>query len=166
MREARPAVDNPAGGGEAARFFNALGPGWLLTAGQRSRLAPAVADAVTAGWAPDDLAAFAGANSAGVRSPYAVLAARLSPAELPPPRAPDAPRRKPWCGRCDPGTRFLLDENGYPGDSPQRCPDCSSQPAPVSSRRTAGNPGGRQSERARERESALPAASGEGGDFG
>jgi hypothetical protein len=32
---------------------------------------------------PQALAAFTGANSTGVRNPYAVLAARLSPAELP-----------------------------------------------------------------------------------
>jgi hypothetical protein len=119
----------PAGGGAVARFFDALGPGWRLTAAQRSRLAPAVADAVAAGWDPGELAAFTGANSAGIRSPFAVLAARLSPDELPAPRGPAAPRRKPWCGHCDPDTRFLLDEHGYPGDLPRRCPECGPGPA-------------------------------------
>ena len=41
--------------------------------------------ALDAGWLPQALAAFTGANTTGVRNPYAVLAARLSPAELPPP---------------------------------------------------------------------------------
>jgi hypothetical protein len=56
-----------------------------------------------------------------VRSPFAGLAARLAPDELPAPPNPVA-RRKPWCGKCDEQTRFLLDEFGYP--SPRRCPDC------------------------------------------
>jgi hypothetical protein len=51
-----------------------------------------VTDAVTAGWNAAELAAFVGANSAGVRSPYAVLAARLSTLELPAP-CPSATRR-------------------------------------------------------------------------
>lgn len=123
-----PPVENPPGGGAPGEFFAALGPGWLLTARQRARLAPAVTVAAAAGWDPAALAAFVGANCAGVRSPYAVLAARLSPGELPAPRAP-VPRRKPWCGHCDPDTRFLLDERGLPADRPQRCPDCGSAPA-------------------------------------
>jgi hypothetical protein len=121
--EARPAA-RPAVGGVAARFFDSLGPGWLLTAVQRCRLVPAVTDAVAAGWDPGELAAFVGANSTGIRSPSAILAARLSPDELPAPRRAAEPSRKPWCGRCDPDTRFLLDEHGYPGDSPRRCPEC------------------------------------------
>ena len=40
--------------------------------------------ALEAGWLPQTLAAFTGANTVGVRNPYAVLAARFSPAELPP----------------------------------------------------------------------------------
>jgi hypothetical protein len=43
---------------------------------QRRRLAPMAAAALGAGWDPAALAAFAGANTAGVRSPAAVLAAR------------------------------------------------------------------------------------------
>jgi DNA-binding transcriptional ArsR family regulator len=130
-RKTGPPADTQAGGGAAVgEFFDALGPGWLLTAGQRSKLTPAVSEAVAAGWAPEELAAFVGANSAGVRSPYAVLATRLSPAELPALRGPAAPRRKPWCGHCDPDTRFLLDEHGYPGDSPRRCLTCGPRPGP------------------------------------
>jgi TIR domain/Helix-turn-helix domain len=126
-RETGPRAENPPGGGAPGEFFGALGPGWLLTARQRARLVPAVSDAVAAGWDPVALAAFVGANCAGVRSPYAILAARLSPGELPVPHEP-APRRKPWCGHCDPDTRFLLDERGLPADHPRRCPRCG--PAP------------------------------------
>jgi len=54
---------------EAGEFFDALGPGWLLTADQQTRLAPAVSEAVAAGWEPGELAAFVCANSAGIRGP-------------------------------------------------------------------------------------------------
>ena len=68
-------MENPrpeAAAGDA--FFAALGPGWPLTARQRTRLGPPVAAALAAGWTPAALAAFAGANTGGVRSPYAVRA--------------------------------------------------------------------------------------------
>ena len=74
------ADDRPAAGGDAKEFFARLGPSWPLTGRQRHRLAAAVADALAAGWAPAVLAEFVGANTAGVRSPAAVLAARLSSA--------------------------------------------------------------------------------------
>jgi hypothetical protein len=77
-----------------------------LTADQRARLAPAVQAALDAGWLPQALATFTGANTVGVRSPYAVLAARLSPAELPPQQR-QRPARPPWCGECDEVTRML-----------------------------------------------------------
>jgi hypothetical protein len=102
-----------------SEFFARLGPAWLLTDGHRHRLEPAVGDALSVGWAPAALADFVGANTAGVRSPAAVLAARLSPSELPPP--PDSARaRRPWCGACDESTRML----GRYGDVPSRCPRC------------------------------------------
>ena len=44
------------------KFFAALGPQWPLTAGQRDRLAPAVAAARAVGWPPRSLASFVGAN--------------------------------------------------------------------------------------------------------
>jgi hypothetical protein len=44
-----------------------------------------------------------------------VLAARLSPAELPAP--PARPARPPWCGECDQATRML----GFDGDAPRPC---------------------------------------------
>jgi len=118
-----PPVETRAGDGEVMDFFEALGPGWPLSPAHRDHLALAVSTALALGWQPGDLAAFVGANTAGVRSPYAVLAARLVPSELPAPPAP-VPKRRPWCGKCDPDTRFLADDLGYPGDNPQRCPDC------------------------------------------
>jgi hypothetical protein len=112
-------VPAAGGGGPAGEFFAVLGDGWRLTADQRARLAPAVQAALEAGWLPQALAAFTGANAAGVRSPYAVLAARLSPAELPPPQR-QRPAQRPWCGQCDEVTRML----GFYGDAPRPCPRC------------------------------------------
>jgi hypothetical protein len=115
-----PATAGTAGGGPAVgEFFAVLGDGWRLTADQRARLAPAVQAALEAGWLPQALAAFTGANTAGVRNPYAVLAARLSPAELPP-QQQQRPARPPWCGECDEVTRML----GFDGDAPRPCPHC------------------------------------------
>jgi hypothetical protein len=86
-REAPGPVENPGeAAAEAEEFFTALGPRWLLTTRQRKRLVPAVRAALAAGWEPRALAEFAGANTAGVHSPYAVLRSRLSPGELPAPR--------------------------------------------------------------------------------
>jgi hypothetical protein len=109
-------------GGGVGEFFTRLGPGWPLADPQRSRLAPMAAAALAAGWAPAALAAFVGANTAGVRSPAAVLAARLSPRELPAPPG-RARARPPWCGEgdCDEGTRRLQRADGTNGG---RCPRC------------------------------------------
>lgn len=52
-------------------------------------------------------------------NPGAVLAARLSPAELPLPTASSA-RRPPWCGQCGQATRML----DYHGDAPRPRPRC------------------------------------------
>jgi len=82
--------------------------------------------ALAVGWAPHGLAAaFTGANAAGVRNPYAVLAARLSPGELPPPQG-QRPTRPPWCGECDQATRMLR----FDGDSPSPCLRCKPLAAP------------------------------------
>ncbi|MGP7999530.1 MAG: helix-turn-helix domain-containing protein [Streptosporangiaceae bacterium] len=118
---AAPARETPpaARGGSAAEYFAALGDRWQLTGRQRARLIPAVTAALDAGWTPHALAAFTGASTTGVRNPYAVLAARLSPGELPPPQAQRA-NRPPWCGECDQATRML----GFDGDSPSPCPRC------------------------------------------
>jgi hypothetical protein len=107
---------------EAGAFFAALASRserWLLTAAQRRKLAPAVAAALAGGWTPDQLAGFAGASTTGIRNPYAVLTARLTPAGLPPPTA-QRPVRPPWCGHCDKRTRMV----DFDGDSPRPCPCC------------------------------------------
>lgn len=137
-RQALPAAGGPAGGGgRAGEFFAALGAAWLLTAAQRSRLTPAVLAALNAGWTPHELARFAGANAGGVQNPYAVLAARLSAAELPPPPG-QRPPRPPWCGECDERTRMA----GSYSDAPNPCRAASRRPArssaaPAQTARTA-----------------------------
>jgi hypothetical protein len=118
-REARPAAV-AALDGRAGEFFAALGDAWRLTAAQRARLTPAVEAALGTGWTPQALAAFTGASTSGVRNPYAVLATRLSPAELPSP-AGQRPVRPLWCGGCDERTRRREDAGG--GDA-GRCPVC------------------------------------------
>jgi Helix-turn-helix domain len=105
-REAPSAAGATDGGGPVGEFFAVLGADWRLTGAQRARLTPAVATALNAGWTQQALAAFTGANTSGVRNPYAVLAARLSSAELPPPRT-QRPSRPPRCGECDQVTRML-----------------------------------------------------------
>jgi hypothetical protein len=133
--EAPPAAEAAGAGGPTGEFFAALDLDWQLTAAQRARLAPAVTTALRAGWTPQRLAAFAGANTSGVRNPYAVLAARLAPAELPSPRA-QWPPRPPWCGECDQATRML----GFDGDAPRPCPRCKPSAA---ARRASGGGNGR-----------------------
>ncbi len=111
------------GGAEAGEFFGRLAgmsPRWLLTRSQCSRLAPAVAGALAAGWTPDGLAEHVGANTAGIRNPAAVLAARLSQPELPQP-PPRGARRPPWCGQCNEQTRRREDADGADAG---RCPEC------------------------------------------
>ena len=110
-------VAETAGAGE---FFAALGPRWLLTVRQRRRLGPSVAAALAAGWTPAALAEFAGANTAGVRNPYAVLAARLSPDALPAPVSQRPPSRPTWCGRCSDERRRQVTVGGKIA----RCPRC------------------------------------------
>lgn len=80
------------GGTSADGFFAALGNAWQLTASQRIRLAPAVSAALASGWTPTKLAAYTGGNTSSVRNQAAVLAARLSPAELPAPAADGSAR--------------------------------------------------------------------------
>jgi hypothetical protein len=144
----RPTVDGEA---QAGAFFDqlaAMSPRWLLTTSQRSRLTPAVAGALARGWAPADLAQHVGANTAGIRNPGAVLAARLSKAELPP---PPAPRRPPWCGECDQATRML----DFDGDAPRPCPRCK---APHSG--AAMRPASQRWSQAHPAVSTVPATSG------
>jgi len=72
--EARPAAA-VAGGGQISEFIAALGGAWRLTEAQRARLTPAVKAALDTGWTPQRLASVTGANTSGVRNPYAALAA-------------------------------------------------------------------------------------------
>ena len=118
VREA-PAV-GWQGGGPIGVFFAALEDAWMLTSAQRARLVPAVEAALSSGWSPAELAAFTGANVSGVRNPFAVLAARLSPAELPA-RPQPSPPWPPWCGECDERTRRREDGTGADAG---RCPAC------------------------------------------
>ncbi|HEY3952164.1 MAG TPA: helix-turn-helix domain-containing protein [Streptosporangiaceae bacterium] len=121
------------GGGPIGEFFAALGDAWILTPEQRARLAPAVEAALSSRWTPAELAAFTGANTEGVRNRFAVLTARLSPAELPPPPG-QRPALPPWCGKCDQVTRML----GFNGDAPRPCPRC--KPAAAASRASPAMP--------------------------
>ena len=130
-RGAPPVTAHVDGGGTVREFFQALGPGWRLTAAQRARLAPTIATALDSGWTPTALAAFTGANTDRVRSPYAVLAARLSPAELPAPHR--RPARPPWCGDCDEVTRMI----GFDGDAPWPCPRCKTTGLPEKARHSS-----------------------------
>ena len=93
-------------GGPADKFFAALPDAWMLTGEQRATLSPAAETALSSGWsACRAQAAFTGANTEGVRSPFAVLTARLSPAELQASRRPGgAGPEPPWCGQCDQAT--------------------------------------------------------------
>jgi AcrR family transcriptional regulator len=77
-RQEPSADDGRLGAGPVGEFFTALGGAWRLTADQRARLASAVESALNIGWAPAEFAAFAGANTSGVRNPYAILAVRLN----------------------------------------------------------------------------------------
>ena len=90
--------------------------------------------ALNVGWTPQALAGFTGANTRGARNPHAVLAARLSPAELPPPHL-RRPPKPPWCGECDQATRML----GFDGDAPRPCPRC--KPSAAASRAADGENG-------------------------
>lgn len=123
LAAASPVGGDLEGGGGARRdsgeFFDALATGWLLSSGQRRRLMPRIREALAAGWDPGELAAYVGANTAGVRNAYAVLHARLGDLPDPPNRAPSA-TRPPWCGVCVEATRMCEDADGRPW----RCPRC------------------------------------------
>ncbi len=124
------AVDSRGPAAEAAaveEFFATLGPRWLLSLRQRHRLTLAVQAALAAGWAPAALARYAGANIAGVRNPYAVLASRIAPGELPAPAQPSP--RPAWCGRCNQGTRRLEHADGTDAGRCLRCHPLGGAPA-------------------------------------
>jgi hypothetical protein len=142
-REPAAAAD-AGGGGQAGDYFAVLGTGWQLTASQRARLVPAVTTALSTGWTPASLAAFTGSNSSGVRNPYAVLAARLSPAELPEPPTRRPMARPPWCGTCDEPTRRRQDAHGADAG---RCPSCHPLAVSTAPARPSADCGGRSPSR-------------------
>ncbi|MPY80872.1 MAG: hypothetical protein GEV04_21030 [Actinophytocola sp.] len=106
-----PGTDGGGGGADrtAAEVLAGLGPDWPLTQGQRRRLAPMVATALDAGWRPGALIEHLAANPDGVKSPAAVLAARLH--DLPQPHGAAA-ERPGWCGNCDQTTRHRERDDG------------------------------------------------------
>lgn len=133
---APPTVEHGGGGGEkdeptdddANRVLEELGADWRIGERSASRLRPALQSALASGWAAPDLVAELGKSPDGVRSPYAVLSARLR--DLPPAPKP-RPQRPAWCGNCHQSTRMLESAQG----SPYRCPAC--HPAVASSREGA-----------------------------
>jgi hypothetical protein len=77
--------------------------------------------AVGRGWSIDALVAECTRSLGGVVNPGGVVTHRLEHCAAHDP--PGKPQPRPtWCGRCDPTTRKVLDDNGLP--SPRRCPDC------------------------------------------
>jgi Helix-turn-helix domain len=112
-----PAPTQPAADLVLAR----LGADWPLGPAQRGRIARGIAAALSAGWPPDALAELLAANRDGVRSPYAVLRARLD--DLPShPRRPQPRPVPPWCGHCGEHDRWEETEHGL-----RRCPRCHPQ---------------------------------------
>ncbi|SDK54558.1 Helix-turn-helix domain-containing protein [Actinopolyspora mzabensis] len=118
--------------------LDGLGGSWPLTPRQRERIAPKVVQALAAGWSSQRLAHYLGANPEGVKSPAAVLTARLD--DLPEPVADTAPPQRPeWCGSCDEPSRTVERSDGRWA----RCPHChpsnadpdSGRPKPPSTHR-------------------------------
>lgn len=104
----------------AIKVLSRLGPHWSLTSKQRHMLSRPAAHALQRGWSIDNLAAYLSANPEGVRSPAAVLSARLNNLPDPPQGAANGTQRPAWCGQCDEPTRHLE----LPDGRPTRCPDC------------------------------------------
>jgi hypothetical protein len=134
---APPTVEHGGGGGEtdetnddAHRVLAELGADWRIGERSAARLEPAVRSALAAGWTAPDLTAELGKSPDGVRSPYAVLAARLR--DLPHPPLP-RPQRPAWCGECHEPTRLHEDPDG----APRRCPAC--HPATSNGQGAAGS---------------------------
>jgi hypothetical protein len=116
----------------AAAVLARLGPKWRLSPRQVHWLAPRVSDALTAGWTEYRLVEHLSTNSDGVRSPAAVLAARLD--DLPSDHGDRATggRRSPWCGLCDgpdPHERFVATDDGRLTPCPRCHPRSIQRPA-------------------------------------
>ncbi|RCW45132.1 helix-turn-helix protein [Halopolyspora algeriensis] len=103
--------------------LDGLGSAWPLTPAQRRRLAPKVVEALAAGWSAQRLATHLGANPEGVKSPAAVLKARLEDLPAPVDTARAFVQRPTWCGACDEPSRTVERSDGRWG----RCPQCHPQ---------------------------------------
>ncbi len=103
--------------------LDGLGSAWPLTPAQRRRLAPKVVEALAAGWSAQRLATHLGANPEGVKSPAAVLKARLEDLPAPVDTARASVQRPQWCGACDEPSRTVERSDGRWG----RCPECHPQ---------------------------------------
>lgn len=141
------------GGGGAdpkvIEVLTGLGPAWPLSPKQRRRLTPKVAEALESGWTTALLIEHLGANPEGVKSPAAVLAARLD--DLPVPGRGPA-KRPPWCGACDETTRHRERDDGRV----ERCPCCHP-------RRTSDHVAGEDPARHRSRQAPTPRRAGSPG---
>ncbi|GAA2760014.1 hypothetical protein F4554_005588 [Actinopolymorpha rutila] len=113
-----------------ATVVQALGPEWRIGPQAVERLTPVIRSALDAGWTEDKLANHLRENPDGVRSPYAVLAARLADLPIPP---VEAATRPSWCGQCDNQTRMLEASD----HRPYRCPSC--HPVRLDGRSRRGN---------------------------
>jgi hypothetical protein len=109
--------------------FRKLPAPWTVGRKDRTILAPAIEEALAAGWTVDNLALHLAQNPTAVRYPARVLAARL--ADLPPPHASsdvDLATRLPWCGECeDERSRTVTIIRSDGTDSAAFCPRCSPQ---------------------------------------
>jgi hypothetical protein len=103
--------------------LDGLGVAWPLTPKQRRRLAPKVVEALAAGWSVQRLTAHLGANPEGVKSPAAVLSARLDDLPSVVHEPEKCAGRPEWCGRCDEPSRTIQRADSRWG----RCPDCHPQ---------------------------------------
>ncbi|SDQ77824.1 helix-turn-helix domain-containing protein [Actinopolyspora saharensis] len=111
--------------------LDGLGQSWPLTPQQRKRIAPKVVQALAAGWSAQRLTHYLGANPEGVKSPAAVLAARLD--DLPEAVAEEPTSHRPdWCGNCDEPSRTVERTDGRWS----RCPQCH----PGNADRDSGRP--------------------------
>lgn len=100
---------------------------WKFSPSDATDLAPALVDALAAGWPPDGLVAHLSRNPDGIRYPARVLARRLS--ELPKPPVAQA-LALAWCGECeDPQSRTITVTLADGTDAAAFCPRCSTQEA-------------------------------------
>jgi hypothetical protein len=86
------------------------------------RIAGLVTAATARGWPVPALTAECSRSLAGIVNAGGVITSRLEHCARHDPPVKASKTRPEWCGVCDPVTRHLLDENGYP--APERCGSC------------------------------------------